>query len=521
MSNITKAKLPKDEYGNDPNDHRTDSEYLEKIDIVSPYEFSDKPIDIFNKFNTPSFPVDLLPGVISSFTRDQSELIGVDPAIIGIAALVASAAVIDDRIEIQPKRYDPTWREQARLWGAIIGDPSAKKSPGIAKAVGPLFKIDREWREESNEAYAKWEAGCDKSGKNSENPDEPKRKRLIVNDVTVEKLGDISSKCTPRGILSYQDELTGWLSGMDAYKNGGHKDRAAWLETYNGGAKSIDRMSRGSTFVENWSACVVGGIQPSVVQSYTNNTNHDGMMQRFILIEAGEASAGIDRSPDMKAKGAYEQILRRLSKLQPPFNGVVRLSEEAHLIREEIDSKLLKSTRSIPNKFLAAALGKWNGLFARLILVFHSVEMTASNENIISNLVSGETAERVATLMWKVLLPHAIKFYEELDPTESASHDLASLILARKWDRFSVKRDLNRNMKAYRRQKPWERDDMLDRLLSYDWITPEEGKINERGRPSAYAVNPQVHKLFKEQAEHEKLRRKEVREIINELKETD
>src|SRR5690606_13173089 len=330
-------------------------------------------------------------------------------------------------------------------------------------------------------------------------------------------MGDILSKSEPRGILSYQDELTGWLSSMDAYKNGAGKDRAAWLEAFNGGPKAIDRIQRGSTFVENWSACVLGGIQPQVVNSYARNTNHDGMIQRFILVFAGDASMGLDAQPDMEAITSYISTMEHLAELAAS-DRAVRLTEEAHKVREELSEKLHRATRNLPNKFLTAALGKWEGLFARLLLTFHCFDASAISKHPANYEVTGETAQQVADLVWRVLLPHAVRFYQGLDPTEDAAREVAALILARSWERFTVKRDLNRYMRASRKMKPWELDETLDRLEAFGWIFPDLDRITEKGRPAAYRVNPTVHTRFSEQAEAERERRREVVATMKEIK---
>lgn len=475
-------------------------------------------VDLFSTLSLPAFPVGLMPSVIANYAADQSELIGVDPAVICVSALAVAASCIDDRITIQPKRHDPTWTESARIWAAPIGDPSAKKSPAISKALQPLYAIDKKWRDDSAKAERQWKEETERCKKNDQQaPMQPIGKRLIINDVTVEKLGDILSRCEPRGILSYADELSGWLASHDAYKNGSGKDRAAWLEAYNGGSKAIDRVMRGSTFVENWSVCVLGGIQPSVIQSYANSTNHDGMLQRFILVYAGQATAGVDRQPNMQAKEAYSGLMSQLVNLDGSSCPVVKLSERAHVVREALDRRLLMAVKNLPNKFLTAALGKWNGLFARLLLIFHSVECGSTGDYPPSRPVSEDTAQRVSDFMWRTLLPHAMKFYQGLDNTEDHARSIAALILAHQWSRFTVKRDLNRFMRSSRTLNPWVLDDALDRLEAFGWITPEFGKLNEKGRPSAYTVNPEVHSRFKQQAEAERERRKEVAQIMKEM----
>lgn len=477
-------------------------------------------VDLFGNMEQPPFPVDLFPPVVADFAKDQAELMGVDPAIICMAALGALAGCIDDRLQIQPKRFDPTWRESARLWIGIIGDPSTKKSPGMKKAISPVNRVAAEWRKKHAEAVKQWEDECEKlkaNDKKAKLPPKPAAKRLTVSDSTVEKLGEILAGMEPRGILVDRDELTGWLNSMDAYKNGGGKDRAAWLEAYNGGGQEVDRIQRGSLWVPNWSACVVGGIQPQVIQGYAKVTNHDGMLQRFILVHAAPAKPGIDRHPDMEAKMAYSDLVEQLACLQPT-DEPVKLSDGAHAVREAFNDKLHRATISLPNPHLAAMLGKWEGTFARVLLTLHVAECAARREYPTEKQVPEQTARNVAALLWKVLLPHAIRFYDGLDATESHAKSLAGLLLARGWERFTVKRDLHNNMVAFRKMMEWEREEMLDRLAAYGWIFPEQGKINERGKPSAYLVNPDIHRRFTGQAEREKQRRAEVAKITADLR---
>ncbi|WP_225741666.1 DUF3987 domain-containing protein [Halospina sp. K52047b] len=479
------------------------------------------PADLFGKFTTPAFPVELMPAPIRDYAEDQAELIGVDPAIISMAALGAVAGCLDDRVEIQPKRYDPTWTESARLWIGIIGDPSAKKSPGIKKALSPVRKIAAEWREEYAKKMKAWEEACKQKEKGEEDPPAPELRRLTTSDVTVEKLGDILAKCEPRGIIVDKDELTGWLASMDAYKGGsGGKDKAAWLEAYNGGGLEIDRIGRGSTWVANWSACVIGGIQPQVINEYANANNHDGMLQRFMLIHAASAQQGVDRRPNMEAKESYEALLRQLVGTQAG-NEPVTLSPEAHEVREAFNDRLHRAVTTMPNRHLTAMLGKWEGLFSRVCLAFHAAECAHWMEHPTAHQVSRETAQKVDRFLWNAMLPHAIQFYDGMDPTEDQARQLAGLVLARQWGRFTVKRDLHNYMLAYRKMKEWEREEMLDRLEAYNWIGPEPGcRLNERGRPSAYLVNPQIHTMYQDHAEQERERRQEVARIMADLKES-
>lgn len=479
-----------------------------------------EPVDMFGNLEPAPFPVECLPDVIGDFARDQSALMGVDPGVMGMAALVVAASVTDDAIEIQPKRHDYTWTESARLWFAAVGPPSAKKSPALAKVMKPANAIDAEWRKESEKKRKAHERKVKKLQK--ESPDEPPPpppiyKRLVFGDTTVEKLASVMAECEPRGMLVFRDELTGWLSSMDAYKNGGGKDRADWLETYNGGPNSIDRVQRGSTIVENWSACVFGGIQPSVIHQYAGNTNHDGMIQRFIMLHVRDAQRGEDRAPDQELYYAYRSVIFHLSGIEPS-GAPVQLEEGAHEVREALWDRLHRVTQSHPNPFLTAALGKWEGLFARLLLTFHVVDCASDGVHPCNRNVTAANAQRVSDLMWHCLLPHAIRFYQDLDDIEDKARVVAGLILGRSWERFTVKRDLDRYLRVSRKWKPWQLDETMQRLQSFGWILPEGTKLNERGRPAAYAVNPKVHTGFHEVAEKERQRREEVSQLMQEIR---
>lgn len=479
-----------------------------------------EPVDLFGTFEPPPFDCSLLPEQLGTVAEDQGRLIGCDPGIVAMTGLAVLAGAIDDRLQIQPKRHDPTWTESARLWIGIIGDPSTKKTPGMAKALGPIKAAAAKKRDQYRRELKAWEAACEKVKKGDKKPPPPQLQRLTVGDITVEKLSDIlgGAGAAPRGVLAVYDELSGHLASMDCYKGGtGNKDKAKWLEAYNGGSVEVDRVNKGSTFVENWSASLCGGIQPSVIHAYASATNFDGMMQRILLYQARPATAGVDQYPDMRAKQAYADLVQELVELAPD-DAPVTLSEPAHVIREQYAAVVLKASQNMPNKPLAAMLGKWEGTYARLLLIWHVVECRRLSKYPNTVPVSADNAQKVADLLLRILLPHAITFYAGLDTTEDEARSIAGLILARKWSRFTIKRDLVQNALHFRKLKPWEQDQIIDRLEAYGWIFPEPDKLNERGRPVGYTVNARVHELFEQHAERERERRAEVAAMLNEMK---
>lgn len=484
---------------------------------IEPIFHDSDPYNLFGGFKLPEMNMELIPKAIANYAIDQGELIGADPATLVIFSLGVVASCITDKLQIQPKKYDYGWKESARIWSAVIGDPSIKKSPLLKKAVSPLWKIEKEWRESNKAKLSAWIEKTEKAkNEGAELPARPLEKRLIIEDATIEKMGEILSNAEPRGILVVRDELSGWLGGMDAYK-GGSKDKPAWLESYNGGAKIFDRISRGETFVENWSASIIGGIQPSVIHAYARATEHDGLLQRFILFYAKPARQGVDRIPNKKAKEAYYSLISHLAGLNGSDNPVT-LSDGARAIREEFERKIDRIAQNHQSQHIKATLGKWSGLYVRLLLIWHCVEMKDKSLYPTAEQVEAETAKKVARFLWENILPHTLKFYGDIDPLEDKATELANLILAREWKRFTVKRDFNQYWKASRAMKQWEIQATLDRLEGFNWITPDNRTLNINGTATAYIVNERVHELYNEQKQREQARRAEIAEAMAELK---
>ncbi len=480
-----------------------------------------EPLDIFGDMRPPAVDLNIFPQVLASYAKDVAERVGMDAGAVAVASLGAVAGCIDDRLKVQVKRYDTEWRESARLWVGLVGEPSAKKSPAIQAAMAGVRNVEKRWAEGNAKALADFKAAQaeveDKKAAKAMTP--PPLQRVTASDVTTEGLQNVLAESTPRGILVYRDELAGWLQGMDAYKSKGGGERAAWLEAYNGGRKHIDRVIRGSLCIENWSASVIGGIQPDVAHSLLGGDS-DGLPQRFCWYFMGAASRGVDRTPDYRALNAYEQLCVRLAELPllDASGDVVKLSDGAHDVRERIFDRVDRLTSLHGNKHVRAAMGKWAGLAARLMLVFHCMEQQAADIHPASREISAETAERVERLLFDCLLRHLIKFYDGADSKEGYARSIGRLILAKGWTSFTPKRDFNQHWRESRKIDPREIHGALDFLEAFQWIVPVGDKLDEHRRPVKYLVNPRMAEHYQEERAMELKRRAEITAMIAELR---
>src|SRR5690606_15198298 len=205
-----------------------------------------------------------------------------------------------------------------------------------------------------------------------------------------------------------------------------------------------------------------------------------------------------------------------------PSEALVHFDDAAHECRDRVSGYSLRMIEAFKETPLESWLGKWDGIYARLCLTYHCIDCASRGVYPSSEKISHGTATRVERLMCGTLIHHAIHFYSEILDAHSRQENirqLARLILARKTTNLT-KRDMNNYWKASRKLEWHQMRDVITQLSNMDWLAADYNKVDTDGRPRAWVVNLQVHEIFKDHAEKEIGRRKEVVQTINEIKNT-
>jgi hypothetical protein len=470
------------------------------------------PVDLWAQFEPPLLPADLLPKTIGDFAAEQGALIGADPAGLAMAALAVGAAAIPDPIKLKVKHYGG-WMESARLWSALVGLASTKKTPIINAAARPLAAIDTELYRVYAEAKHQWEA---LPAKERRAAPRPKQVRVRLEDTTIEAAQEVL-RDSPDGVLCLQDELSGWFGSMDKYvgHRGAAKDRGFWLQAYNGGSYTFDRITRGSGLIENLSMSLLGGIQPEPMRKISADTVDDGLIQRIVPVMLRPAT--MSRDAEFPAAAAtYSALIQGLHSLTPP-TAPIQFSDAALAFRAECEKRHLDlmTTYEALNKKFAAHVGKYDGIFARLCLTWHCIE-AVERRVALPAVITEDTARRVASFLHGFLLPHAVAFYTAtfgLGDNHDQLAAVAGYILAHKVE-ILTNRVIARGDAAMRGLVKDKRglDSVYHQLEALGWI---ERTPNRRpSDPPWWKVNPEVHRLFAERARQERERRRCEREVI-------
>ena len=476
------------------------------------------PVDLWAQFDPPEMPRGLLPKLIEDYAFALANVMGCDPAGLATGALAVCAGAIPDQIMLKMKKHSDLWMESTRIWLAQIGDPSTKKSPMRNVVLGVLRKMEAEEAAKFAAAMSMY-LSLDKEAQ--KNADKPTCVRYMIDNTTLEAAQD-ALRHNKQGILVCPDEMSGWIAAMDKYNGGkgGSADRGPWLSSFNGGPMPVDRVSRGAFLIPNWSANLFGGIQPDVVRKIAADSYDDGFLQRMFLIVLREAAVGKDVPiPDIAEQ--YDALVRRLATLSPrsikwnldPDRGVLKFDDKAQELRNELEIKhheLLK-LKTI-NKKLAGHIGKYDGFFGKLCLLWHCIEH--AHEKDLPGTIKVETAQRVADFMDSFLLPHALAFFAGMLGL-SDNHDeltnVAGYILAHKKSKMSH-RDTQRAGRAMAKLDHWASTKLYEQMETLGWLTRA---TDSRSRPANYwNVNPKVHALFADRASRERGDREMARTLI-------
>jgi hypothetical protein len=474
------------------------------------YSADDEPSDLWA--DDTGYPADLavgvLPKALEYWVRDEATRKGVNFGVAALPALITCAAAIPARFEVQVKQNDTGHTEHAILWGATVGRPSARKSPIMGAMVRPLELIDAEWASQSDAAarahqtaLAAWKR--DSKGTDAPPPVAPPQRVKIISDTTTEAVVDVLAQ-NPHGLLNLQDELSQWAGNMDAYRQGKavSRDAGYWLQTKSGNAYRVNRIGRATPNVGVNAVHIFGNFTPDILRKLAMDWGGSGLMQRFLLVNAPQAEPAPDLVPDERAQATMSRAVRALvelpwSEFVRPFRFAPTADKFRHQVVEFAHREISEGSVPAP---LEGWLGKTEGEWARIAMVFHFVEWATGVDALLEEmpppLINADVAERAARFLIEFQYPQQQYFYRTVAGLGAASDDealkIAKRILA-KGVAVLQERDIERWIDTLRggSRRPL-RLEAVNTLVMHKWLSPA-GQHRSGTHVNKWRVNPLVH----------------------------
>ncbi|QNB10904.1 DUF3987 domain-containing protein [Paraburkholderia tropica] len=478
------------------------------------------------------FDMELMPESLRPWVEDIASRVQCPPDFIGATIIGALGIIIGRRVGVRPKLRDD-WTEYANQWVCIVGRPGVMKSPAMSAVLAPVKRLDIEASERFENELALHESeakvhrmrhdAAEKKAmaalkKNpdaavdlheSEAPEPPKLTRYLVNDATVEKLGEICAE-NPQGVGVFRDELVSLLKGLE--RDGQESARGFYLTGWNGNdGYTVDRIMRGHQRIEAVCLSLIGSTQPGRLSEYLRSAiaggvADDGLVQRFgVLVWPDVPRAAwenVDCWPDAEAKHAAHTVFRRLADADPvehwfaevpigpdgqpdgnpPF---LRLGDDAATMFVEWRSELENELRGGDlHPAMESHLAKYRKLVPSLALIFH---LTDGGRGPVS------AAAMARALAWSIYLrSHAERAYGSvlLAEMEGAKALLKRIKSGDIGDGFAA-RDVYHAKHWARLENAEAVTNAISVLTEYGYIQPET--FDTRGRrKTVYRINPEV-----------------------------
>jgi hypothetical protein len=297
------------------------------------------------------------------------------------------------------------------------------------------------------------------------------------------------------------------------------------LQAFDGGGQQIDRIMRGSIYVHNWSVVASGNIQPRKLLEMGIELTSDGLFQRFMVVHARPTPLYDDDDRPIVAQpyAIYRDVIKTLYKLHAPKDAEGKrapchFDEAGRQVRKKLMLLVqrLQHDQTLP-ELIRETAGKWSGLFARLALTFHLIEIAERRVNgeVLTDAqlvrVPPETAEKAAAFIRRILLPNLFRLgFESLPEGNELSHArwIAGHILTHRLAHITAHQIGRANRKL--RGKPIAISEAMDVLDHAGWTALAETRVDGL----RWTVNPAVHERFAKAAAQERADRERVRDLI-------
>ena len=489
-------------------------------ELFGPVQPASSPEEVVEKLSPtggiPTVDLSLWPLILVPPATEIAREVGCDPVVPLIAGLVAVSGAVDKRSALQ---ITPTWRVPPTFWAMTLGEPADKKTPGSKPMFSPLRHIEAEDKERYQaelllwqgkearhaaqmKAYREWQADPASAIPNSvpptveDLPPQPVPLRLLLTDATTQKVVAMSEH-RARGFLLYLDEMNRWFSKLSDPRT--TDDRGCWIQGYETGPYSMDRMGAGTIMVENMAVSLYGNCQPAVFRKNVESTSSDGILQRFmpIVLNPERNAMWEEAVPSfMSSAHDYEQLLRRTFALQPfdymmaPDAVAVFRSFCEWALKFREAERIVNSSSSYQT-----ALGKVEGNCARLLLLFHII-----NEPY-SMFISAETVIQATTLFRTFFIPSLrytfLEVGQQADPlARNVFNTITQWASAKPTITLADLRRSAKNTTEAENRPAWQLDQSLrvimDDLGSMGYVSMHQ----DHPRFPVWAINPAVAELF-------------------------
>jgi hypothetical protein len=284
------------------------------------------------------------------------------------------------------------------LWVGNVGKSGAAKSPILQALINALLQLQAEEFGQYQHKCTLFDQQLEAWNKDRKGPkpQAPILRHYYTGDATIEAIVQIMSNQPNNGLAVIVDELAGLVNGFNEYKGGGGADQQRWLTAYNGAPLKSDRKNSGTLMADRPNICIVGTIQPSVLEKLMGDTEQvNGFWPRFLWFGVPTTvMPAPGEVPEIDLTDTLKAIYRRLGESTIDAYG---LSPEARIVFNDWHRYTEARKMQASSEAVQAIYPKAREQAARIALIAHHIEAAAKSEAP-SALISGVTMSAAISL---------------------------------------------------------------------------------------------------------------------------
>ena len=373
------------------------------------------------------FPLEVYPAALREYVKVCAAALPVPPDFVGVPMLCALATAIGHSREIVIKK---SWHEGALFYAAIVGDAGSRKTAALSKANDPIYRFQDHFEKQHKtdlEAYHAQQQdyedakGNRKGDRAPQRPgDEPEMRQIMTTDATREAVITLHAK-NERSLLLCQDELSGWVGGMNQYKGGKGNDKQFWLSNWSRERVMSNRKGKAAETIAKPQISVSGGIQPDILPTLQTEQGADGFIDRILFSYPHAVKAkDFDYDDDVSEEhvAGYRKVMGVLWRLEQaetadgPRPKPLQMTDEAKVaFKNWMDEHNADKEKPGLDSRLKGVWSKFDGYCARFALVLHLTAYAASEET--DEKISEHSVQK-ATALIEYFKSHAQRVYRQL-----------------------------------------------------------------------------------------------------------
>ena len=368
--------------------------------------FDDEEIKAVENYEA-DFPIEIFPESVRNYIKICNKTLNNSIDYMGCSLLFLTSIIIGNSTLIEIKKG---WKESANIWLALIGKAGVGKTPSISSITFPLEKANnKEIKKYIKDVMAYEEyMNLDKKEKDLvQEVHKPKKSQFIVNDVTLEALIELHNE-NKNGIGVLKDELAGFFKDMNKYREGGDKEH--WLSSWSGKQINLNRKTAKSSFVERACLPILGGIQPSIMDTFYTDENKDNGFIDRMLFSYPEMNIDYYSEQEMKQEHLdwYDNYILRFyenTKKSIRFTDdweidpiIATFTPKAKDEFIRVQNKLTDSQNSDKeNEYMKSMLPKQKAYMARFSLIINTLE-SLENKQVFRDKIEVESVLKAEVL---------------------------------------------------------------------------------------------------------------------------